>query len=181
MSADDTALLVVDMQGKLVTLIPGHKRIIWNIRRLIDGADILGVAKGATEQYPQGLGPTTPELAAKLGTIPAKMTFSCGECGELFRGWSERGVRKILVCGIESHVCVQQTCFDLMAHGFHVYLAVDAIGSRFEIDYVTALRRMEGAGVTLTTTESALFEWCERCGTPQFKQISGLVKEKVPE
>src|SRR4051812_26210976 len=80
MSADDTALLVVDMQGKLVTLIPGHKRIIWNIRRLVDGADILGVAKGATEQYPQGLGPTTPELAAKFASIPAKMTFSCGEC-----------------------------------------------------------------------------------------------------
>lgn len=181
MSADDSALLVVDVQGKLITLVPWHQRIIWNIRRLIDGAHALGVATGATEQYPQGLGPTVPELAAKLGHIPAKTTFSCGECGGLFRRWSERGIRKILLVGIEAHVCVQQTAFDLMAHGFHVYLAVDAVGSRFDVDYQTALRRMESCGVTLTTTEAALFEWCAQAGTPQFKQISRLVKEPAPE
>jgi len=181
MSADDTALLVVDVQGKLVTLVPGHRRIVWNIRRLIDAADAFGVAKSATEQYPQGLGPTVPELAAKLGDIPAKTTFSCGECGDLFRGWAERGIGKILLCGIEAHVCVQQTAFDLMAHGFRTYLAVDAVGSRFAVDYETALRRMDSAGVTLTTTEAAMFEWCGRSGTPAFKQISALVKEQSPE
>lgn len=181
MSADNAGLLVVDVQGKLITLVPGHKRIIWNIRRLIDGAKALNVAVAATEQYPQGLGPTVPELAAKLGPIPAKSAFSCGECGDLFREWSKRGIDKILVSGIEAHVCVQQTAFDLMAHGFHVYLAVDAVGSRFDVDYQTALRRMESAGATLTTTESALFEWCGRSGTPQFKQISALVKETAPE
>jgi nicotinamidase-related amidase len=181
MSADDTALLVVDVQGKLVTLIPGHKRLIWNIRRLIDGADALGVAKAATEQYPQGLGPTVPELAGKFTSIPAKTAFSCGECGGLFRGWSERGIRKVLLAGIEAHVCVQQTAFDLMMHGFRVYLAVDALGSRSDVDYTTALRRMDSAGATLTTVESALFEWCGRSGTPQFKQISALVKETAPE
>lgn len=181
MSADDTGLLVVDVQGKLITLVPGHKRIIWNLRRLCDGADALGVAKAATEQYPQGLGPTVPELAAKFTNIPSKTAFSCGECGGLFRDWSERGIRKILLGGIEAHVCVQQTAFDLLTHGFRVYLAVDAVGSRFEVDYTTALRRMESAGVTLTTTEAAMFEWCGRSGTPQFKQISALVKEASPE
>lgn len=181
MSADDTGLLVVDVQGKLLTLVPWHKRIVWNIRRLLDGAEALGVAKAATEQYPQGLGPTVPELAAKLGSIPAKSAFSCGECGDVFRAWGERGINKILLSGIEAHVCVQQTAFDLMAHGFRVYLAVDAVGSRFDVDYQTALRRMDSAGATLTTTESALFEWCGRSGTPQFKQISALVKETAPE
>jgi hypothetical protein len=181
MSASDTGLLVVDVQGKLVTLVPNYRRIVWNIRRLIDGADALGVAKAATEQYPQGLGPTVPELAAKFGPLPGKTAFSCGECGDLFRGWDTRGVGKVLVAGIEAHVCVQQTVLDLLAHGFRVYLAVDAIGSRFDIDYQTALRRMDSAGATLTTTESALFEWCERSGTPQFKQISALVKETAPE
>jgi hypothetical protein len=68
-----------------------------------------------------------------------------------------------------------------MAHGFHVYLAVDAVGSRFDVDRDTALRRMDSAGATLTTTESALFEWCARAGTPEFKQISTLVKETPPE
>ncbi len=181
MSRDDSALLVVDVQGKLITMVPGHERIIWNIRRLIDGAKSLGVPVAATEQYPKGLGPTTPELAERLGDIPAKMTFSCGGCPEIFRDLSDRGIYKILVVGIEAHVCVQQTVFDLMADGFHVYLAVDAVGARFDIDYQTALRRMDSAGATLTTTESALFEWCDVAGTPEFKQISALVRETPPE
>lgn len=181
MSPADTGLLVIDVQGKLITLVPEHQRIIWNIRRLLDGASALQVAAAGTEQYPQGLGPTVPELAAKLGALPAKTAFSCGECGGIFRDWAERGIRKILLCGIEAHVCVQQTALDLLAHGFRVFLAVDAVGSRFEIDYHTALRRLESSGVTLTTTEAALFEWCGRAGTPEFKQVSALVRETAPQ
>ena len=179
MSPDDTALLVVDVQGELVALVPNHPRSVWSIRRLVDCADVVRVARAGTEQYPQGLGPTVPELAAKLGPCVTKTTFSCGECGDLFRDWIAAGRRKVLVCGIEAHVCVQQTAFDLMTHGFRVYLAVDAVGSRFDVDYQTALRRMETCGAVLTTTEAALFEWCIRAGTPQFKQISALVKETM--
>ena len=180
MSRDDCALLVVDVQGKLIGLIPEQDRIIWNIRRLIDGAKILGVPVAATEQYPQGLGPTVPELAERLGNIPSKMAFSCGQCGNIFRDFQDRGISKLLVVGIESHVCVQQTALDLMASEFSVYLAVDAIGSRFDVDYQTALRRLDSAGATLTTTEAALFEWCEVSGTPEFKSISELVRETAP-
>lgn len=180
MSASDTALLVVDVQGKLVSLIPGHERIVWNIRRLLDAAKLLGVPAAATEQYPQGLGPTAAELAERLGNIPGKLRFSCGECGEIFKDWDDRGLFKVLVVGIEAHVCVQQTVFDLLAAGRRVYLAVDAIGSRFDIDYQTALRRMDSAGATLTTTEAAMFEWCEVAGTPQFKELSRLVRETPP-
>jgi len=181
MSRHDTALLVVDVQGKLITLIPEYRRIVWNIRRLIDGATIFGLPVAGTEQYPQGLGPTVPELASLLGDIPAKTAFSCGECGNLIRTWESRGVRKILLAGIEAHVCVSQTAHDLMAAGFRVYLAADAVGSRFENDYTTGLRRLESAGATITTTEAALFEWCERSGTPEFKQVSALVREQPPE
>jgi nicotinamidase-related amidase len=177
MSASDTALLVVDVQGKLVSLIPGHERIVWNIRRLLDGAKLLGVPAAATEQYPQGLGPTVAELAERLDAIPAKLHFSGGECAGIFQDWNQRGLFKVLVVGIEAHVCVQQTVFDLLAAGRRVYLAVDAIGSRYDVDYQTALRRMDSAGATLTTTEAALFEWCEVSGTPQFKEISRLVRE----
>lgn len=180
MNRGDTALLVVDVQGKLVTLIPGHEYLVWNISRLIDGAKILGLPVLATEQYPKGLGPTTPELAAKLGNIPAKLAFSCGECGELFEELGKQGIHRILVCGIEAHVCVQQTVHDLLAAGFRVYLAVDAIGARGRVDYETALRRMDSAGATLTTVEAALFEWCDVAGTPEFKQISNLVKQPPP-
>jgi nicotinamidase-related amidase len=180
MSRRDSALLVVDVQGKLIGLIPGHQRIIWNIRRLIDGAKILSLPVAATEQYPQGLGPTTPELAERLGEIPSKLAFSCGGCPQIFQDFQQRGVFKILVVGIEAHVCVQQTVLDLLADGFNVYVAVDAVGSRFDIDYQTALRRMDSSGATLTTTEAALFEWCEVSGTPEFKQISALVRESPP-
>jgi nicotinamidase-related amidase len=180
MSADDTGLLVVDVQEKLIGLIPGHERLVWNIRRLLDGAKILGVCAAGTEQYPQGLGKTVSELAERLPAIPDKVCFSCGACGDIFHQWDERGISRVLVAGIEAHVCVQQTVLDLLAHGRRVYVAADAIGSRFEIDYQIALRRMESAGATLTTTEAALFEWCQRSGTPQFKQISQLVRETPP-
>ncbi len=176
----DTALLVVDVQEKLIGSILDGPRVVWNVRRLIDGAKILGLPVLGTEQYPQGLGPTVPELAERLGTPPSKLTFSCGGCPGLFRDLPARGVHNMLVCGIEAHVCVQQTVLDLLADGWRVYIAADAVGSRFDVDYRIALERMDSAGATLTTTEAALFEWCEAAGTPEFKQISQLVRESAP-
>ncbi len=177
MTAADTALLVVDVQERLIGAIGRHDRVVFNVRRLIDGAKILGLPVVATEQYPKGLGPTVPELAERLDDIPSKLTFSCGGCPEVFEELRNRGLHKLLVCGIEAHVCVQQTVLDLLADGWRVYLPVDAVGSRFEVDYDTALRRMDSAGTVLTTTEAALFEWCDKAGTPEFKQISRLVRE----
>jgi len=180
MSSTDTALLVVDVQEKLAPSIAGRDEVVWNVRRLIDGAKILGLSVAATELYPKGLGPTVPELAERLDAIPSKLSFSCLGCPDIFREFQRRGVHKILVCGIEAHVCVQQTVLDLMANGWRVYVAADAVGSRREIDYRTALERMDAAGATLTTTEAALFEWCRVAGSPKFKQISRLAKEEPP-
>ncbi len=181
MSRDDTALLVVDVQGKLIGMVPGHQQIIWNIGRLIDGARSLGVPVKATEQYPKGLGPTVPELANRLENIRAKVTFSCGSCHTLWSEIEQQQIHRLLVVGIEAHVCIQQTVFDLLTAGMRVYLAVDAIGSRHDIDYQTALRRMDSAGATLTTTEAALFEWCERSDIPEFKTVSQLIQQAPPE
>jgi nicotinamidase-related amidase len=180
MSRDDTALLVVDLQEKLMPAIRLRETVVWNVRRLIDGAKLLGLPVAATEQYPQGLGKTVAPLAERLGTVPAKVTFSCRECAEIFRALADQGRHKVLVVGVETHVCVQQTVLDLLSEGFRVYVAVDAVGSRSELDYRTALGRLEAAGATLTTTEAALFEWCEVAGTPEFKQISALVRETPP-
>jgi len=177
MSRGDTALLVVDVQEKLVAAIADGPRVAWNVRRLIDGAKVLGLAVVATEQYPKGLGPTVPELAERLGAVPSKLAFSCGGCGGLLDGLQARGINKILVCGIETHVCIQQTVLDLLADGWRVYVAADAAGSRFDVDHRTALGRMDSAGATITTTEAALFEWCEAAGTAEFKQISQLARE----
>jgi nicotinamidase-related amidase len=181
MSPEDTALLVVDVQEKLMPLIPDSKRIVWNLRRLLDGAEAVGLRVLATEQYPQGLGPTVAELATRLGKIPSKLTFSCGGCEPFATALEALGASKVMVSGIEAHVCVQQTVLDLLASGYRVYIPVDAVGSRYAVDYETGLRRMESAGAMLTTTEAALFEWCQVAGTPPFKTISALVREKPPE
>jgi len=177
MCRSDSALLVIDMQEKLVAAIPTVARIVWNVRRLIDGAKVLDVPVVASEQYPQGLGPTVAELAARLEHRPAKLSFSCRELPELFADLRQRNIEKVLVCGIETHVCIQQTVLDLLSDGWRVYVAVDAVGSRHDLDHQTALRRMESSGAVLTTTESALFEWCQAAGTPEFKQISRIVRE----
>jgi nicotinamidase-related amidase len=181
MSRDDTGLLVVDVQEKLISLVPGHERIVWNIRRLLDGAALFKMPILATEQYPKGLGGMTPELASRLTRPAEKTAFSCAACDAIAEELEKSTVAKWLVVGIEAHVCVQQTVFDLMANGFRVYLAVDAVGSRFEIDSRTAIARMDAAGATITTTEAALFEWCRESSIPEFKQISALVKEQAPK
>jgi nicotinamidase-related amidase len=180
MNREDSALLVVDAQEKLLDLIPGHERIVWNIRRLLDAAAALGVPFAATEQYPEKLSPTVPELKERIGPAPAKLCFSACVCGEIFERWKNDNRFRVLVCGIETHVCVLQTALDLAAAGFEPYVAVDALGARYAIDHDTALRRMESAGVILTTTETAMFEWCRTAKDPQFKKISALAKEKPP-
>jgi nicotinamidase-related amidase len=86
----------------------------------------------------------------------------------------------VLLAGIETHVCIQQTALDLLAAGYQVYLAADAVAARHAIDHEIALRRMESSGVVLTTTEAAIFEWCEQAGTPEFRRISQLAKEAPP-
>jgi nicotinamidase-related amidase len=180
MNATDTGLLVVDAQEKFLAVVPGAKRIVWNIRRLLDTAKLLGVPRAATEQYPEKLGPTAAELLERLDKPVAKLTFSGAACGPRFAEWKADGRYRVLVCGIETHVCIAQTAFDLTADGWLVYVPVDAVGTRHAIDHETALRRMEAAGVVLTTTEAAMFEWCRIAGIPEFKTISALAKEAPP-
>ncbi len=181
LSRQNSALLVVDVQQKLVPLIDGHENLVWNIGRLVDAAKVLSVGTFCTEQYPKGLGHTVPELADRLTVNDEKLLFSCRECQEVVGQLTGQHRYQVLVCGIETHVCVQQTALDFISMGFDVWVAVDAVGSRFAIDHNTALRRMEQSGVTLTTTESALFEWCEVSGTAEFKQISQLVRQSPPK
>lgn len=178
MTPENTVLLVIDMQEKLLPSIPSGERVVWNARRLLDGAEILDIPALGTEQYRKGLGATVEPLASRLGEMPDKLHFS--SCQSIVARLEEFNRPKILIAGIEAHVCVQQTALDLLSLGYDVYLAVDAVESRHKVDRRIALRRMESSGVTLTTTEATLFEWCRVAGTPQFKQISQLVREEEP-
>ena len=191
MSRERSGLLVIDVQSKLVPHIPRNSALVWNIGRLMRAASTLGVQFNITEQYPQGLGPSVPALARLLSELQSKTDdtasqvqekrrFSCSECEAMLDALEKAGRRQLLLCGIETHVCVQQTALDLVSRGFDVFLAVDAIGSRNAADHQTALRRMESCGVHLLTVEAAIFEWCETSANENFKQISQLIQEKPP-
>jgi nicotinamidase-related amidase len=179
MSAADTGLLVIDVQEKLMAKISAAGPLVRNIAFLIDGARLLGLPVQATEQYPKGLGPTVPELAGRLPERPDKLAFSCCAVPAVVEGFRSAGRPKVLLAGIETHVCVQQTALDLLALDFRVFIAADAVASRCAIDHAQALHRLERAGAVITTSESAVFEWVGGAGTPQFKEVSQLVQERM--
>jgi len=174
---DSTALLVIDIQERILKVINEYERVVENSLKLIKGFQILELPVMYTEQYPKGLGPTTSELKKVLSTVAVeKTTFSCSGADNLFPTLINSGIKQVAVCGIESHVCVQQTVMDLLANGFQVNVAADAVSSRREFDYKIALDRMNKKGAEITTTESILFELLEKSGTEKFKSISKLVK-----
>lgn len=177
LARDCSRLLIVDVQEKLIPLIAQSERVVSNCSRLIDGAKILNVPVFATEQYPKGLGSTVPPLAERLTRPAEKLRFSCAEVLDWGTAAEQPdGRHQVVVAGIEAHVCVLQTALDLLSAGFQVFIPADAVSSRGELDWQIALDRLAGCGATIVTTESVLFEWCERSGTPEFKQISQLVK-----
>jgi nicotinamidase-related amidase len=171
------ALLAVDMQDKLLDLIPGHEKVVANAVTLIRGAKVLGLPTWATEQYPRGLGPTADEVAELIPERPAKTTFHCCAVAALLEQLYGRHVRHVTLVGIEAHVCVAQTALELLDLGFQVQVPADAVASRHKIDWEFALRRLERAGAVVSTAEAVLFEWTETADRPEFKAISGLIKE----
>src|SRR5947207_1588732 len=158
--APESSLVVVDVQEKLLPKIHNGDRIVQNIRFLLDVAALLDVQRLATEQYPKGLGPTVAALAEKIpGPRPEKVGFSCCAIESFVPELYLTQKKRVVLTGIETHVCVLNTALDLLAESFWVYLPVDAIGSRAAIDHDMAVRRLEGAGVIVTTTETIAFEW----------------------
>src|SRR5262245_9582574 len=134
----DTSLLVIDMQEKLVPKIHGADAVVRNVSFLIDGARLLGLPVQATEQYPKGLGPTVAALRDRLPERPDKVGFSCCAVPSVVESLQEAARPKVLLAGIETHVCVQQTALDLLNRGFRVYVAADAVGSRYPLDHELA-------------------------------------------
>ena len=175
---ESTALLIIDMQERILPVIRNYETVLENTVKLIKGFKTMQLPIYFTEQYPKGLGPTSQIILNELEGYSAyqKMSFSCSGAENLFDELHKKKLLQIVVTGIESHVCVQQTVLDLIANNYQVNLAADAVSSRKEIDYNIALDRMRTLGAEVTTTESILFELLEVCGTLEFKEISKIVK-----
>jgi len=173
MNARDCALLVVDVQERLLPHIHEWQRVLENVSWLVKVAQKLDVPVMASEQYPKGIGSTHPDLAALLpaDAVVEKLHFSCvaGRCLTPLAAYSRR---QIVVCGIESHVCVQQTALDLKKNGKEVFIVEDAVGSRRPSDKALALERMRSHGIDIVSREMVAFEWLHEAGTPVFKEIS---------
>jgi len=173
-----TILLLIDIQERILGVMQNPDKVVLNTVKLIKGFKILNSKIIYTEQYPKGLGQTFGEIKAELNnhTPVQKMSFSCYGAGNLFSELKQGNFQQVVVAGIETHVCVQQTVLDLLANNFQVNLVADAVSSRNQIDHKTAINRMRVHGAEITTTESVLFEMLNVSGTDEFKAISKIIK-----
>jgi nicotinamidase-related amidase len=175
---NNTALIIIDVQGKLADLMYEKETLFKNLTQLVKGALLLKIPILMTEQNPRGLGPTIPEimdLLTDIDPIP-KMSFSC--CAE--EGFMERlkGIdrKQLLITGIESHICVYQTAMDLVDMDYEVQVVSDAVSSRLPENRSIALQRMGDAGVKQTSVEMALFELVKTAEHTDFRKLSSIIK-----
>ena len=178
LTASGSLLLIVDVQDGLARAIDQSALRIHRTRLLLEAARRLAVPTIVSEHVPDKLGRTDPRLALLLdgAEVLGKRAFSCWRDPMLRTAIEAAGRRQIVVCGMETHVCVLQTALDLVAAGFATYLAADAAGSRREEDRSLAIERLRGHGVDIATSEMVVFEWLERAEGDAFKALIGLVK-----
>ena len=172
---DRAALVVIDVQEAFRKAVPTFDQVAAATAKLVQGAARIGLPIVVTEQYPKGLGETVPEITGRLpdGVEPVeKVRFSAAEAD----GFGLDGRDQAIVCGIETHVCVNQTVLDLLEQGIASQVVTDAVGSRTEANRELGLHKMERAGATLTSVETALFELLRGSDAPAFKEVQALVK-----
>ena len=176
--ANESIGLIIDIQERLFPLIADHDEVARRTGILIEGLKAIGIKILVTEQYTKGLGFTIPPLRELLGEIKfvEKQAFSCCDEPTFYEQLSQVNPRYVIIAGIETHVCVLQTCIDLIDNGYHPVVVEDCVGSRNPNDKKIAIRRMQQEGAWITTSESILFELLRHSGTEEFKKISKLIK-----
>lgn len=181
--AGSSQLLVIDIQERLSAAMPddGLRRTIRNTGNLVDVATRLSIPVAVTEQYPRGLGRTVGAIRERLPSDcfqADKTCFSC--CGASGFGAALQPLTRpqVVVTGMETHVCVLQTAIELVQQGFQVYVVEDAVCARFESDHRNALARMATAGITVSCTESVIFEWLRDASHPAFKAVTAALKSR---
>ena len=171
------ALLIIDIQEKI--LAPIHKKdsIIENIQKLLKAYQILDKNIFISEQNPLKLGKTVPSLLPKVSFNKIqKMDFSLASSKELLNELDNKKITNLIVCGFETHICIQQTVLEFLQKGYEVIVISDAMGSRNNLDHEISLQRMLNKGATITTTESIIFEICKTSDRKEFKEISNIIK-----
>ncbi|MDN5750068.1 MAG: isochorismatase family protein [Pseudonocardia sp.] len=175
LSADASALLLVDFQERLMPAIDDGAAVVANASRLAQGANLLEVPVCATEQNPAGLGPTVAALADHPQLVMPKTSFGAvAESG--FATLLPPGTEEIVVAGCEAHVCVLQTVLGLLAQRHRVLLVSDAVGSRTAANKAAAVDRMVRHGAEVVTTEMVLFEWLRDSTHPSFREVQKLIR-----
>ncbi|MHC4981564.1 MAG: hydrolase [Planctomycetota bacterium] len=177
LNAQDVVLAVIDVQGKLATLMHERDALIENISRMIRGAQVLEIPIVWTEQNPAGLGPTVPEIAKLMKGEPiGKFAFSCCAEEKFMEALRETHRRRVLLTGIEAHVCIYQTAADLLVTGYEVHIVTDAVSSRTFANKHLGLTRMKDLGAVMTSVEMALFEMLRVARGQKFKKVITIVK-----
>jgi len=178
LDATRCCLLVIDVQEVLVPAMADPARVIKGAALLMQAANRLAIPVVVSEQYPRGLGPTVAELRALApeGAVLDKVHFSCAADSALKGKLDGAGAKQVVIVGIEAHVCVLQTALELLAEGWEVFVVADATASRTEANHALAMARLAAAGATIGSVEMVVFEWLRRAGTPEFKELSKLVK-----
>ena len=176
LSSKVNALLIIDVQGKIIRPIFNKDSIIKNIKKLVNAYQILEENILVSEQNPLKLGATIPELLPNAGFKKfVKMEFSLANIQEFLEELKNKKITNLIVCGIETHICIQQTVLDCLKKGFEVFLISDSMGSRNRVDHEIALQRMTQKGAILTTTESIIFELCKTADRKEFKEIRKII------
>jgi nicotinamidase-related amidase len=178
LSTETTALVLIDVQGKLWNVMFDKEALLDNLQKLVKGLRLLGVPAILTEQNPRGLGPTVPELMQLLPEsqpLP-KFCFSCWQDSGFHAALAALKRKQLLVCGIEAHICVYQTGMELLKNGYEVQVLTDGVSSRTARNRNTALARLQSEGAKLSTVEMALFELLRTAESPSFKELSRIIK-----
>lgn len=178
LNRDDTAFVMIDFQERLMPAINNNERLEAQTVKLAKGMKALGIPTVITQQYTKGIGETIPSIAEVLGDFQhvEKTSFSCMANEEFAAKIRELNKKNIVVCGIEAHICVQQTVLELMEEGYNVYIVADCIGSRSEEDKLWSITRMGEAGAVVTTYESVLYEILRTSKADGFKAVAAIVK-----
>ncbi|MBD3322805.1 MAG: isochorismatase family protein [Chitinivibrionales bacterium] len=181
LSKDNTGLLVVDVQEKFAPAIPGFDEMVHNIVKLILTFQMFKMPVLVTEQYPRGLGNTVEKIRRQFTFLEVieKLELACTDNTHFWTQLNPLELETIVVCGIETHVCVNQTVLGLIDKGFTVHCVADAAGSRNSLDHEIGIQKMAGAGALISTTEISLFELAQKAGTQSFKYIQKMVKSRI--